>query len=254
MVHIINLARVLERLIGLHVRGSCPGKRIAHRLRSTDMHLLVIVILCSYRTFLYLLILLLHSCLRIHSKILINVLLLLIDSRLLGQQSHILLRVHPSIHWCRCCVLRMELRLTTIVYNLHRLLRWIVCHAWALRWLYVRWREPLIVISACIGMRVKSQLVSTSRGFNHLRVTVVWSTCLIIGTNLLHGNRHIFGIGFLRDHLLLVHQLVLLMARRSKLALGINFLNLHDILLYFFKVCAFEFFVLVKIRALLTVS
>lgn len=130
MVHIINLALVLERLIGLHVRGCCPSKRIAHRLCSADMHLLIIVILCSYRTFLYLLILLLHSCLRIHGKILINVLLLLIDSGLLGQQSHVLLRVHASIHWCWRCVLRMELLLTGIVYNLHRLLLWIECHAW----------------------------------------------------------------------------------------------------------------------------
>ena len=101
-------------------------------------------------------------------------------------------------------------------------------------------------------MRIKGQLMWTRRRPHQFRVYLVWRTCLIIGSNLLHRYRHIFRDSLFWNHLLFVHCLVLLEVTGCDSR--VYFLDLHYILFHFLEVRVFELSVLVKIRALLTIS
>ena len=79
VVHVIELARILVRLVRVHVRRAGCGERVHSGLhhRGTALHLVLIVgvVWCPDRTFLNLLILTLHSLVRLtcrHIEILIN--------------------------------------------------------------------------------------------------------------------------------------------------------------------------------------
>ena len=258
VIYVIAFAHLFERLVWFHIRvASCRERvyRLLHH-RRTILHLMLIVWLVrsSNRTFLYCLIWALHYLLTcVHIEILINNMRLLVDS-LLGYHSHRLrlLEMHGwvrnSMRLCKVLARLTEvhyLYLLRLLVHLHARDHWLGCRT--VLW----WKLGIFKCASIWVLRIESHLIVL--WWPNSFIYLYRSTSFVGWSDLLHGEWHVLSNSLLWNHLIFVHQLVML----HVLVVGLSrvyFLDLSNILFHFFEVGALEFSVLVQKCTLLAIT